>query len=432
MPPARGVIGIFGAKLSSWRRRHPWRAAAALALAAALLGWAGYRAGWYLTGRSHFRAAQKAYDRHDWSAARTELDACLRAWPDSADAQLLAARTERRLTHLDRAEEQLAVCERLRGETQAVKVERALIRLQRGDLAGTEPFLRACIAQDDPDTAEILDALAAALILDYRVPEAHRCLDDLLRRQPDNFDALLRHAQTAQGQAWYTVTVESLQRALDLRPDDDEVRLTLAHYLLSLGRYTEAMAHLTRLRETQPGRPAVTFALARCRAGQGEKERAIELLDGLLADGPDDWRALNERGWLALELDRPAEAEGFLRRAVSLAPPDQTLLTRLADCLRLLGKHDEARKYRDEADRLRADTLRALALTQRYREEGHNDPDVCYELGTVLLRLGQKDDALRFWKKALERDPHHRPTHQAIAAYYARAGALQQRQPPGP
>jgi tetratricopeptide (TPR) repeat protein len=420
-----GFLGAAWGRWAGWRRRQPALALGALLLVAALLGWAGYRAYGYFTTRGQLRAARQALDRRAWTAAREHLEECLRAWPDSPEAHRLAARAARRLELLDEAQEHLDACERLQSEeTHAVQVERALLRVHRGDLAGAEKFLRACVARDDPDTVEILDVLSAALIIDYRVPEAHRCLDELLRRRPDDFDALVRRAWTAESQTWYTVAVESLRKALELRPDAYAVRLSLVQNLLTLGRYADALEQVEYLRERQPDDPAVRFARARCLAGQGEKGKALRLLDGLLAEEPNNWTVLGERGRLCLELDRPGEAEGYLRRAQALAPPNQALLMRLSDCLRLLGKRDDARRYRDKADRLRADTLRALELTKRIRAEGPGDPDLCHALASVLLRLGKdkERDALHFFQKALEKDPRHRPTHEALAAFYEKAG----------
>lgn len=423
LPPVRASLRAAGAKAAAWRRRHPAQAVTGLVLLAALLGWGGYRAYWYFTARAHFSAARKALDRHEWSEARDHLDACLRARPDGA-AHLLAARAARRLEDLDEAKKHLDACQRLQGETEAVRVERALLRVHRGDLAGAEPFLRAAAARAGPDAVEVLDILSAALILDDRLPEAHQCLDELLRRQPDNFPILVRHARTAESQGWYSVAAESLQRAVGLRPDALGARLALAQDLATLGRFPEALEQLAYLDERQPDNPGVLFARARCLAGTGRKKEAAELLDRLLAREPNNPTALSERGRLCLELDRPKEAEPYLRRAQALAPRDQALLTGLADCLRLLGKHDEARRYRDESERLRADKVRALRLSQRVREGGAGDPNLCHELGCVLLRLGQEQDALRFFDKALKANPAHRPTHESLAAFYARAGAV--------
>src|SRR5439155_19865762 len=131
---------------------------------------------------------------------------------------------------------------------------------------------------------------------------------------------------------------------------------------VAIGRFAEAQAHFEQLRQRQPDHPSVLFGLARCLAVSGRREEAIQLLDRLLAKYPNDWKGLSERGRLYLELDRPAEAEAYLRRAESLAPPDLPLLVRLSDCLRLPGNDDEARAYGETADRLKADLQRASHL----------------------------------------------------------------------
>ena len=64
------------------------------------------------------------------------------------------------------------------------------------------------------------------------------------------------------------------------------------------------------LRPSQSREAALDRIVARCLAGGGQKEQALELLDRLLAGHPNDWKALGERGWLSVQLDRPAVAGG--------------------------------------------------------------------------------------------------------------------------
>src|SRR5207249_4018888 len=120
------------------------------------------------------------------------------------------------------------------------------------------------------------------------------------------------------------------------------------------------------------------------------------------------------------------DAESDLRRAVALAPPDLPILVRLADCLHLLGKHDEAKTYRDTADRLSADYQRANMLGDLIREMSPDDPDLRHELACILLRVGKQEDALHWFGTALSKNPKHRPTHQSLLEFYEKAGASQQ------
>lgn len=388
-----------------------------------LLGVAGYGASRFLTERSQLHAAQAALDRHDWDQARTILDTFLADRPNSAAGHLLAARAARRLELPYDAGKHLGACEQLQGApTQAVRVERALLQVHRGDLAAAEQFLHECVANNDSDAVEILDILSGALILAYRMPEAQQCLDDLLRRQPNHFHALVRRGWIAKNEAWYPQAIEYLDRALALRPEVDSVRLSLAELQVVAGRFAEAQAHFEQLRQRQPDNPSVLFGLARCWSGRGNKQQALPLLDRALASHPDDWKALGERGWMLVQLDRPADGERDLRRAVALAPPDLPLWTRFADCLRLLGKDAEARALQVDADRLKADFQRAEQLGARIREHDPDNPDLRHELAALLLRLAKVEDALHWFGTALGKNPRHRPTHQALLEFYTKAG----------
>src|SRR5579859_6988810 len=125
--------------VAAWQRRHPLVTRCALVVLAALFAWAGYEGYRYYRSRAHFNAARQAVDRHEWAAARDHLTASLHGWPNRAATHLLAARVARRLERLDEADEQLQECQRLEGgETHAIQVERALVRVHRGDLAGVE------------------------------------------------------------------------------------------------------------------------------------------------------------------------------------------------------------------------------------------------------------------------------------------------------
>lgn len=419
-------MGAIRAKLAAWRRRHPRAVLCGLLAAVALLGWAGYRAVLDHRADSYHRAAREAAERHDWKAAVEQLKEAQRLAPDNAATYLLAARAERRLEHLDAAKRYLDTCQRLEGrETQAIKVERALLRVHEGELAEVEEFLRACVRQDDPDSAEILDILAAALEINYRDAEAQRCLDELLRRQPDHFDALVRRGRTAKSMGWFEDAAQYYERALQVRPDVDSVRLAVAEIQVVLGRFGQAREHFERLRERQPQNASVLFGIARCAAGTGENDKALQLFTRLLEANPNDWMVLTERGWLAVQLDRPQDGEADLRRADALAPPDVPP-TQLVKCLRLLGKAEEARKYQEKVDRILADRKRAGELGDLIREKTPDDPELRYELGCILLRQGRNRDAVHWFNTALAKDPGHRKTHEALAEFYQSVRAFDQ------
>lgn len=414
-------MSAAAARLTTGRgRRLALPGAVVLAVA---LAWCLYQGSWSWWARSQLQAAQEACAQHDWPTARNHVKAALLGRPNNPDAHRLAARVARRLERFDEAARHLDACQRLHGaETHAIRVERALLQLSKGELASSEQFLRDCVANDDPDTIEILDIISAALLLHYRVAEAQECLDDLLRRRPNHFHALVRRAWTARSSTDYLDAIHHLRQAVALRPDADAPRLMLAELLVATTRAAEAQQHFEELARRQPNNPSVRFGLARCRAESGDAEEALQMFDRLLAEFPNDWQALGERGWVALLLGRSEEAAEYLRRAHALAPHDVTLMARLATCLGKLGKDREAKEFQAQADQHMADIRRAARVGKAIREEKPDDAELRHELACCLLRLGRVPDALHWFQTALDKDPRHRPTHRSLAEFFERGG----------
>jgi predicted Zn-dependent protease len=395
----------------------------------AFLGWAGYQDGCYFWARSHHRAALEARERRDWTEALPHLRACLEVWPRDVPLYLLAARTARQAGLLEEAEQHLAACARLQGETEAWKLETALLRVQRGSLVEYEDELRTFLDRDHPDSPLILDVLTAALIDMRRLADARADLERWLQLAPGDQEALVRSGTVAERLDDFAAAARAYQQALAARPEDDGLRLTLAEVLIHLSRPEEAATHFDRLRERQPDHPGVLYGLARCRRLQGRTDDARRLLNAVLAKHPGDVQALHERGSLALEAGRASEAEDDLRRAAAVRPYDRLVLHNLYQCLQQLGKKDEAAEYAarvkrlsDELERIDADSERASRLAKQIKERAPHDPALRCELGILFLHNGYQKEGLYWLRTALREDPRHRPTHAALAEFYERTG----------
>jgi predicted Zn-dependent protease len=175
------------------------------------------------------------------------------------------------------------------------------------------------------------------------------------------------------------------------------------------------------LRQRRPKDPAPVLGLARCAILLGRTEEGTKLLDRLLADDPHNARAMTERGKVALQEDRPAEAEPWLRRAVAQAPSDYQATYCLFTCLARAGKEAEAKEYRTRLEQIKADRER-LSDCLKAAERAPQDPAPRSEAGTILLKIGEEDEGLRWLGSALRADPKHRATHRALAEYYRAKG----------
>lgn len=146
-----------------------------------------------------------------------------------------------------------------------------------GDSAGAARAFRAAVALR-PDDARSRFFLATALeragdsdaaLAAYRelvarhprAAEGHLGLGVLLIKRGGDDD------ETGEG-------IESLKRALSLKPDLYEARVTLGRALVASGRHVEALPHLRRAAELAPGNPEPHYQLAIAYRRLGRREEA--------------------------------------------------------------------------------------------------------------------------------------------------------------
>lgn len=391
----------------------------ALALAAwitVILLWPAY----------HYRAAGRALAEARPEEARQHLAVCLRLWPRHGPTRYLAARAARLAGDLEAAADLLDECERLQGHSESLLLERALVRAQAGDLDRVEPYLRARVAEEHPDTVQILAALTRGYVRTYRNPQALFCLKVWLEREPDNVEAL-----RSRGFVWervhnYAQAVRDYRRVLELDASLDDVRLRLANALLEISKAEEAVRHLEYLRQHRPEDPQVLVRLACGWHLLGRSVEARQLLDEVLSEHPHFVPALTGRGQLALQTGEPAGAERWLAQAVALEPYDYQANFLYYQCLKQSGKEQAAKEQQERLERIKASVQRMIEISNRELAQRPHDPALQHELGVLCLQFGNDDAGVGWLHSALRRDPAYRPAHQALADYYQRKGDTEQ------
>jgi tetratricopeptide (TPR) repeat protein len=392
-----------------------------LVLLAALLVLLGLGAGAHLWAHWHYRQGQQALGRRDFAGAQHHFTQCLKVWPDSSAVHLLAARAARKAGAFDDTERFLRRCRELGGDDEAVTLEHLLLRVQRGRLAEVERQLAARVLQGHPDSVLILEVLTVAYLHTYQLVAAQECLRRWLELEPDRLEAWLLRARVFERLNNATEALASYRRVVELDPDNDDARLQMAGHLANGNEVQEALAQFEYLRRNQGDTPSVLKGLACCRRALNQPEEARRLLEAVLAENPRDWRALGERGRLALQYESAAEAEKWFRQAVAVAPHESDVNYSLYQCLEQLGKHQEAAEVLAQLKRVETDLARIADLSSAIARTPHDAALRC-EAGTILLRNGLESEGLRWLESALGEDPAHAATHQAFADYYERVG----------
>lgn len=208
--------------------------------------------------------------------------------------------------------------------------------------------------------------------------------------------------------------LEDYRRAVAAHPDSDRARLRLADTLLIVGTPDEALTHYRWLAQRWPERPPVRLGLARCYRRLARFDEAAKLLDGLVAEFPDQAEPLWERGELELEQGRAAAAEPLLRKAAAVRPFDRRVQYAMYRCLLRLDRPAEAEQFNERVTQLDADLVRLNRLRDEVMRRP-NDAALRCEGGLIFLRNGEREEGVRWLRLALNLDPKCEAARAALA-----------------
>src|SRR5262249_46658440 len=197
-------------------------------------------------------------------------------------------------------------------------------------------------------------------------------------------------------------------------------RLHLADLLVGVSKdYERALKHYERLQWPEAKELQVWLGTVTCKIGLNQLDEAESILRNLRADHPDEPRILSECGQLALRLGKPQEAEEFLRRALAADPYEPDAVYAYSRALHQLGRTTEAKKYEERHDAIRADLSRLDELGRQAAAKPQ-DANLRYEMGMIFLRNGRENDGVAWLQTALQVDPNHDASRQALVDYSKR------------
>lgn len=386
---------------------------------AALGGWAG---GMQVWAEHHLRAARRANAARQFAAARAHLACCLQVRPRSYDVHFLAARTARRAGDYDEAERHIDHCQALAGVTQDVRIERALIQAQQGELDGVAAQLRTLVEDGHADRLLILEAVATGFLRGRRADEALGCLERWLDFAPNDVVALAMRARIYNDGKSHQAAIADYEHVLRIDEANDAARFDLANALLAFKQPRAAFAHFQVLKDRDYPKPDVQAGLARCHQEFGDIDEARRLYDELLVAYPDHAPALTERAKLALADANTGEAEALLRRALQHDPAYREAHYQLYLCLKQAGKEKEAAAQNKKRQQVEEDLTRFFELMNHEIPKHPHDVQLMHEAGMICLRNSEPEGAVFWLQRALRHDPNYRPSHLALAELYDQRG----------
>ncbi len=179
-------------------------------------------------------------------------------------------------------------------------------------------------------------------------------------------NAYLLEAELHREDAAEAPELDAYNRGLASIPDDPAVLYARALMWERRDDIPRAEADLRRILVADPENVAALNALGYTLADRTTRyTEALELIDRARVAEPDNAAIIDSYGWVLYRLGRNAEALVELRRAFSMMK-DPEVAAHIGEVLWVMGRHDEARRYFDEARALDPENralLRALEKT---------------------------------------------------------------------
>jgi tetratricopeptide (TPR) repeat protein len=251
--------------------------------------------------------------------------------------------------------------------THAVEAQLRTARIlyaEQNDRDSAVRHLRDFGAANPRFATDMLVAQAQLLLQMEQPEEAMRVLDEALASTPNDPALHAAHAQLYVVQAQNTVARGALE---------------------------DAEALLNEGLERYPDNSSLRYSLALLYEDQNRNRRALDVLEGLAEDYPDDAAILNAYGYLLTDrFDRHDQARDYIERALALNPDSAAIIDSMGWVLYKLGEYSAARDYLERAYRL------------------EQDPEIAAHLVDVRWQLGELESARELLRQSLEANPDSR------------------------
>ena len=364
--------------------------------------------------------ARRALAERDAEEALVWLGRAERLDPHHGATHFWMARAYRRLGRPGEMQAHLLRALELGHPPEALKREELLSLTEAGQVPPNDPRLSAMMLDPGNDSLEIYEAVVRGHLENFHVGPALMMIDAWERDYPEDPQACFYRGLIRTHQSQWPEAVAAFRQALRLAPRRYDVRLHLAPALREDYQYREALAHYLRCIDSEE-HPEALFGWGKCLEALGESEQAREVYLRLLAKVPDHYEGNLALGKLDLSFGDAKEALPRLERAAKQRPYEVDVRHNLAWALAYTGEKERAREHFQFAVRAQESAMRVKNLSARVDAEPEN-VDLRFEIGAILMQYGQLSTALAWFHSALQLDPRHRPTHLALADYYAQRG----------
>jgi len=269
-----------------------------------------------------------------------------------------------------------------------LRVKIGLLEFEEGDLSqAMEEFNFVLTAEPGHPTARYY--LAAADLKSGARDKAREELEKIETSSPFYPEARIQIAGMQEEKNDTAGAILTVQAALEKVPGEIGLHQALAHLFFRAKRYSEAKEAVELGLKQKPEDLTLLYLLGEVYDFLGQDDLCIETMQKVLKLDPKHADALNYIGYLYAEKGtKLEEALGMLKKAMEIRPNDGFIIDSLG------WVYFQQKNYR-----------KAQELIERAFSLVGDDPTIAEHLGDVHSAMGEREKAIRDYKKSLELKP---------------------------
>jgi putative PEP-CTERM system TPR-repeat lipoprotein len=279
------------------------------------------------TIRSNLVAAQEAFNDGDLTTAARYLEETLAQAPSHEQAALMLGIIRYRQGRPEEAEALLEPLAALEESEQAQKLL-AATRLQLRNPDGAKEVLAGLEDQNsDPET---LALVGIASLVSGDKQSGEQMIERALELAPENNSLRLRYAAYLTQEGQTDKAIGEIQKVIQNDPELDQARLLLLQAHAANNDLPAARKAAEAWLNQQPGNISAMIALGNVAARSGNPDKAESWFNQAAKADPNSAAPLVSLGNLALSQEQSEQAKTFFTRAIKLQPDNQQALRGLS------------------------------------------------------------------------------------------------------
>ena len=319
-------------------------------------------------------------------------------------------------------------------ETQLpVELRRAATLMDKGQWAEANDVLQD-LHRRYPTRVEPLHLLLGVMQEMNDLVSYDEIVDNIMKLAPDRVEFRVEQAVVTLRQGLSALALERFRSFLQLWPDHPEAAKARKAVTFLEEQLTKTMDE-AGIQEENRFELAARNDAVQAYILQARYKEARDIALHLLEDSPRYAPALNNLGLIALLEGESEESLAYAQRVLAFEPENVHALGNLARSLALLGRTEEVTQA---VERMRVSSAFAAGKSGKIIEtlsflgddkgvlavyesalQGEDDalesPMPHHQAGAAALRLGQEEEAHRYWKEALKHDAHFSLTRENLA-----------------